>query len=201
VVPLGAPPVRQAEVEGGTNERELLRVLWVGSFSIRKGAHYLLSAWKQIGKENTATLDVYGAVLLPERLLRGLPNSIRFFSTIPHVELFKQYQKADVLVFPTLCDGFGLVVTEAFSQGLPVITTTRAGAADLVRHGENGLIVPPADIRALADVLEWCIKHRPELKAMRGSAIDTAAAWQWSDYRQALAHNVRHGLKEAGYAT
>ena len=201
VVPLGAPPVQQANIEDGTSERELLRVLWVGSFSVRKGAHYLLSAWKQIGSENAATLDVYGAVLLPERLLRSLPCSIRFYSTIPHVELFKQYQKADVLVFPTLCDGFGMVVTEAFSQGLPVITTTRAGAADLVRHGKNGLIVPAGDAGALAQALEWCLAHRSELNVMRRAALETAARWQWHDYRQKLASNVIEGLQEAGYVT
>ncbi len=200
VVPLGAPPVGQERIEGGCSERDLLRVLWAGSFSVRKGAHYLLSAWKQITRENVATLDIYGAMLLPERLLRGLPASIRFFSTIPHVELFAQYQKADVLVFPTLCDGFGMVVTEAFAHGLPVITTRRAGAADLVRHGENGLIVPPGDADALAQALEWCIGHRTELAAMGHAASETAARWQWHDYRQALVDNVTAGLRAASYA-
>lgn len=185
---------------GGSSERELLRVLWAGNFSVRKGAHYLLSAWKQIASENAATLDIYGAVLLPEKLLRGLPASIRFCSTIPHVELFTQYQKADVLVFPTLCDGFGMVVTEAFAHGLPVITTNRAGAADLVSHGENGLIVPAGDADALAQALEWCIGHRTQLAAMRRAASETAARWQWYDYRHALADNVTAGLRAAGYA-
>jgi glycosyltransferase involved in cell wall biosynthesis len=200
VIPLGAPPVREKSVEGGHSNRERLCVLWAGSFSVRKGAHYLLSAWKQIASENAATLDIYGAVLLPERLLRSLPASIRFHSTIPHVALFDQYHKADVLVFPTLCDGFGMVVTEAFSQGLPVITTMRAGAADLVRHGENGLIVPAGDAEALAEALEWCLTHRIELNAMRRAALETAARWQWHDYRLSLAGNVIDGLRGAGYA-
>jgi glycosyltransferase involved in cell wall biosynthesis len=200
IVSLGAPAVQQIKNEGSHSECDRLRVLWAGSFSIRKGAHYLLSAWKQIASENAATLDVYGAVLLPERLLRGLDASIRFHSTIPHVELFEQYQKADVLVFPTLCDGFGLVVTEAFSQGLPVITTKRAGAADLVRHRENGLIIPAGDARALAESLEWCLSHRSELKAMRRFALETALSWQWPNYRLALSRNVKEGLKEVGYA-
>ena len=201
VVPLGAPPARQRSGEGGSSEGELLRVLWAGSFSVLKGAHYLLSAWKQIASENAATLDIYGAVLLPDRLLRGIPASISFFSTIPNVELFDQYQRADVLVFPTLCDGFGMVVTEAFAHGLPVITTKRAGASDLVRHRENGLIVHAGDAQALAEALEWCLKNRSELKAMRRLARETAMSWQWSHYRLALSHHVREGLKEVGYAT
>jgi glycosyltransferase involved in cell wall biosynthesis len=99
-----------------------------------------------------------------------------------------------------LCDGFGMVVTEAFAHGLPVITTTRAGASDLVRHGENGLIVPAGNARALAEALEWCLTHRIELRAMRRVALETAARWQWRDFRQALVCNVVDGLREAGYA-
>ena len=142
VIPLGAPQVHAGEAQGGGGEAEPLRALWAGSFSIRKGAHYLLSAWRNFVREKAATLDIYGTVLLPDRLVRDLPTSIRVFSSVPRAELFKRYRQADVLVFPTLCDGFGLVVTEAFAHGLPVITTTRAGAADLVRDGENGLIIP-----------------------------------------------------------
>ncbi len=201
VVPLGAPPACDGSIEGGSGERELLRVLWAGSFSVHKGAHYLLSAWKQIAGKKAATLDIYGAVRLPDKLMREVPASIRVCSTIPRAELFDRYQRADVLVFPTLCDGFGMVVTEAFAHGLPVITTKRAGASDLVRHRENGLIIPAGDARALSEALEWCLTHRRELKAMRHSALETAAAWQWSDFRTALSHNVGEGLKEAGYAS
>ena len=200
VVPLGAPPVRQMVVERGGSERAPLRVLWAGGFSVLKGAHYLLSAWKQMGSENAATLDVYGTVLLPDKLLRDLPRSIRFHSTIPRAALLEQYHLADILVFPTLCDGFGMVVTEAFACGLPVVTTMRAGAADLVRHRENGLIVPAGDAEALRQALEWCVGHRSELTAMRRAACKTAASWQWSDYRLALSRHVGEGLKELGYA-
>jgi glycosyltransferase involved in cell wall biosynthesis len=90
-------------------------------------------------------------------------------------------------------------VTEAFAQGLPVITTNRAGAADLVKHGVNGLIIPAGDVNALAEALDWCITHRLELKNMRQAALETAASWQWSDYRLALIENLRDGLIAAGY--
>ncbi len=199
VIPLGAPPVHHDGVEVSGTVAAPLRVLWAGTFSIRKGAHYLLAAWHKLAPAKKATLEIYGTVALPGRLLSNLPASITVSPTVPQAELFECYRKADVLVFPTLCDGFGMVVTEAFSQGLPVITTTRAGAADLVRHGENGLIVPAGDAEALAEALEWCLTHRSELKNMRRAALATAAHWQWCDFRQALARNVIEGLGEAGF--
>ena len=132
--------------------------------------------------------------------MSNLPDSIRMSQTIPRSALAEQYRAADVLMFPTLCDGFGMVVTEAFAHGLPVITTKRAGAADVVRHGENGLIIPAGDASAIEEVLEWCLSHRVELEAMRLAALDTAKRMQWGDFRQVLAQHVIDGLRETGYA-
>ena len=104
-----------------------------------------------------------------------------------------------MLVFPTLSDGFGMVVTEAMAHGLPVITTDKAGAADLVSP-DNGLIVPAADPRALADALQWCLDNRERLHAMRFHALDTARRRQWPDYRRDLIAALEKGLRRAGYA-
>lgn len=198
VVPYGAPPIT-SEVSLGSSQTEPLRFLWAGTFGVRKGAHYLLKAWQKLQPNSSASLDVYGALELPSALVNDLPKEIKISGTVPHRELYELYRQADVLVFPTLCDGFGMVVTEAFAQGLPVITTNRAGAADLVKHGVNGLIIPAGDVDALAEALEWCLTHRQELKAMRQAALETAANWQWSDYRRTLIERLLDGLKAAGY--
>ncbi|BAY36704.1 group 1 glycosyl transferase [Nostoc sp. NIES-2111] len=198
VVPYGAPPIT-TEVSEGSSSAEPLRFLWAGTFSIRKGAHYLLKAWKKLQPNSQARLSVFGALELPSSLVQDLPKEIKISGTVPRSELYELYRQADVLVFPTLCDGFGMVVTEAFAQGLPVITTNRAGAADLVKHGVNGLIIPAGDADALAEALDWCLTHRQELKAMRKAALETAASWQWSDYRRTLIEKMLDGLKAAGY--
>jgi glycosyltransferase involved in cell wall biosynthesis len=200
IVPLGAPPINETRLERGYNKSEALRALWVGTFSVRKGAHYLLSAWRKTVPSNSATLSVFGANELPRNLTSNLPASINLSSTVPRSKLAEQYRAADILLFPTLCDGFGLVVTEAFAHGLPVVTTRRAGAADLVHHGKNGLIIPAGDANAIAEALEWCLSHRAELMTMRQAALDTAKRMQWGDFRQALARNVIAGLREAGYS-
>ncbi len=195
VVHYGAP-----EVSTDTTSHESegpLKVLWAGTFGIRKGAHYLLEAWRSLKLDGCAELLIFGAVTLPNGLLADLPKSITIRPTIPRSELYSNYSRADVLAFPTLADGFGMVVTEAFANGLPVITTTRAGAADLVRHGENGLIVEAASAAAIAESLEWCLRNRATLSEMRGAARATAASWQWSDYRLALSEGLRDKLLAA----
>lgn len=189
VVPYGAPPPAPRDVAlaaGSAANATPAIFLWAGIFSVRKGAHYLLDAWRSGGFGRHARLRVFGAIALPGRLLQPLPDGVELRGSIPRAELMDHYRAADALVFPTLCDGFGMVASEAWSQGLPVITTDRAGAADLLRPGENGLRVRAGDAAALAEALRWCLDHRAALRAMREPALATAARWQWSDYRTAL---------------
>jgi glycosyltransferase involved in cell wall biosynthesis len=195
VVPYGAPPPAPRDIFLPSPPADApLQLLWAGTFGIRKGAHYLLDAWRKNNFSAHARLRIHGAVTLPERLISPLPAGVEFGGSIPRDQLMDVYRRSDVLIFPTLCDGFGLVVTEAFSRSLPVITTDCAGAADLVRHRENGLIIKAGSADAIAESIAWCLDHRTDLAAMREAALATAAANQWSDYRLAIAANVRAAL-------
>lgn len=192
VVPYGAPKVadRDGALRGGT-ESGPIQLAWAGVFSLRKGAHYLLESWRRHQLGRHARLRIYGHVELPARAIQPLPEGIEFAGSVPRAELLAALQRSDALIFPTLCDGFGMVVTEAWSRGVPVITTTSAGAADLLKPKENGLLIPAADPAAIASAVEWCVAHRPALRAMREAALRTAENWQWSDYRQRLAAVLR----------
>src|SRR5262249_49009158 len=103
VIPLGAPLLCDSDVDHRPTMRDSLKVLWVGTFGARKGAHYLLQAWRNLAPRHNAKLEIYGAVALPAKLMCDLPVSISVSPTIPHIELFKHYRGADVLMFPTLC--------------------------------------------------------------------------------------------------
>jgi glycosyltransferase involved in cell wall biosynthesis len=191
IIAPGAPPVRPESEDGphrgGSGP---VRFLFVGGVALHKGAHHLLAAWRRLRPPaGTAELEIVGDITL-RAVLRDCPASVHFAGRLGPDAVFQRYRQADALVFPTLCDGFGMVVTEAFSQGLPVITTPRAGAAEWVREGLNGFVVPAADPEALARKLEWCLLHRADLYAMRAEARATAAAWQWSDYRRRLTEEI-----------
>lgn len=197
-VPYGAPPTID-EIDTSRSTDGPLKAVWAGTFSIRKGAHLFVEAWRKSRASGNAKAQVFGAVPLPKRMYSPLPNGIEFMGSVIRQRLFQAFEEADVLMFPTLSDGFGMVVTEAFAHGLPVITTDQAGASDLVRHGENGLIIPAGDPDAIAKVLEWCLDNRAELFAMRQAALDTAKSWQWSDYRAGLYKTVHEGLLMRGF--
>lgn len=194
-VPLGAPPAIE---RSGIRPRPVtapLKVVWAGPFSLRKGAHYLLEAWQHLASGGAARLDIYGQQVLPKRLDAANAPGIDFHGSVPQSSLFTAFEDADVLVFPTLSDGFGMVVAEAMAHGLPVITTDQAGAADLITP-DNGLIVPAANARAIADALRWCLDNRQRLSEMRFHARETAARQQWSDFRRDLIVALDAGLRK-----
>jgi glycosyltransferase involved in cell wall biosynthesis len=192
-VPLGSPRTIAETALPSALGRPLVFIC-AGSVSVPKGAHYLLDAWKRLGVRAGAELHLYGRVLLPTRCFDGGGADIVVHGSVPQSELFAAFQRAAVLVFPTLCDGFGAVVSEAMAHGLPVITTSNAGAAELVDEGRNGFVVPPADAAALAERMAWCLSHPVDVLAMRREALATARRWSWADFRHAFRVGLFHQL-------
>ena len=192
VVPLGAPePVTEAEAAaGGTRGQGPLRVIWAGTLNVRKGAHYAIEAWRTYGLGKMAELHAFGAMALPASLARNLPQGVTLHGSIPRERLWAEFLAADVLLFPTLCDGFGMVVTEAWSRGLPVITTRRAGSSELLSPGQSGWLIEPGDASEIARAVETAASDRDALRAMRLHARAAAAARTWTDYRRELAAEV-----------
>lgn len=189
VLPLASPPIiaRDAALGGGSAPEAPLHLIWAGSFTPLKGAHHVIEAWRKDNLGRHARLTVFGSVGLPARVLDPRPDGIEFRGSVPRGELLAALPQADALLFPTLADGFGMVATEAWSRGVPVLTTPCAGAADLVRTGENGRIFAAGSVAAIGETVHWCLAHRAQLRAMREAALATAANWQWSDYRRELA--------------
>ena len=99
-------------------------------------------------------------------------------------------REQDVLVFPSLFEGFGLVITEAMSQGTPVITTDRTAGPDLITHGENGWLIEAGSTEALKQAIEELL-YRPEMIESTGrAAMETARLRPWEVYGMELAKAV-----------
>lgn len=185
VVPPGFPEIGPAaDVE---HLHGPLKVLWAGTFSLRKGAHYFIQALNLIPKTIDLAVTVYGKHDLPKAISAAVDRPIAFRPTLPRAELLKEFRLADVFVLPTLSDAYGMAITEAMSQGLPAITTASAGAAMFIKSGRNGFILPTADAAALSRTLFWCALNRSVLQEMGMRARETAKSWQWHNYRSALA--------------
>lgn len=189
-VPLGSPEAISSELLPRSLPAPF-SFMYAGPVSAQKGVHYLLEAWKRFEGSSTAQLHLYGIPLLPKKCFAGLGKNIILHGSVAKQQLYKAYQRAGVLVFPSLCDGFGMVVTEAFAHGLPVITTKNAGVSDFIEEGKNGFLVAPGDSKGLAERMQWCLCHQSELLRMRRHALDTARSYSWGDFRNKLKEELK----------
>jgi glycosyltransferase involved in cell wall biosynthesis len=97
----------------------------------------------------------------------------------------------DVLVLPSLHEGFGLVMTEAMGQGLVVITTPHTAGPDLITDGVDGFLVPIRSAAAIEERLALLLRDRDRLRAMQEEAREKALARTWENYRQHLVRLAR----------
>ncbi len=105
-----------------------------------------------------------------ERAARLGCRDVRFLGVQDHQALTRLYAAADLLVLPSRSETWGFVLNEGMEFGLPVVVSEAVGAGpDLVRHGENGLIVPVADAAALEDALRTLVLD-PAARASMGAA-------------------------------
>ena len=99
---------------------------------------------------------------------------MRFLGALPGERLRAVLTAADVFILPTIYDPFSNACIEALAAGLPVITTTANGFAEIIENGAEGNVVAPGDIRALADALtSWADRKRRE--TVRPRLLEKAA--------------------------
>jgi phosphatidyl-myo-inositol alpha-mannosyltransferase len=160
-----------------------LRILFVGRPEERKGLPILLTAFNALVEHVPSRLTVIGAER--EDVLRYLADpdllrSIDIRGRVSGEELWAELHGADVLCAPSLSgESFGMVLTEAFAAGTPVIASAIAGYSDVVSDGVDGLLVPPGDPQRLAEELQR-IHHEPErLRQMGEAARRSAQRYAW----------------------
>jgi phosphatidyl-myo-inositol alpha-mannosyltransferase len=176
-VDLNGPPA------GDKPQSDELRVLFVGRPEERKGLPVLLQAFEGLVEHVPAKLTVVGAGADDvERYLSeaDVQPHVDALGRVEHDELWRRLHEADVLCAPSLSgESFGMILTEAFAAGTPVIASNIAGYADVVSDGVDGVLVPPADPQRLAEELQ-SLYHEPERRREMGaSARRSAERYAW----------------------
>jgi L-malate glycosyltransferase len=148
--------LRRAKVEN--------KMLFVGRLDAFKGALRCVKAFERVSErypEATLTIIGDGEEYVPIRNFIGqrskLASKVQLLGLLSKEEIAVEMQKASFLVFPSKHESFGLVVAEALSCGLPVITTNRTAPREFVNK-KNGLLVDPESIDEIADAMISMLK-------------------------------------------
>jgi len=178
--------------------------LFCGAWDRVKGVTYLVDAFNRLADERPVPLTILGPGLSAADVMASIPDRLRpsvsVVERVPEDRVIEEYRRHDVLVFPSTYEGFGLVALEAMSQGLAVVGTPVGCVPDLIRDGENGVIVPPRDAAALATAVRRLMDAPNERKRIGAHAASTVASMTWRRtaeqtidiYRSALAAARTH---------
>jgi len=184
------PPARR-ERRNAVSRR--LRLLFVGTINQRKGISYLVDALRLV-RTPFADLLVCGRVVDNLALFAGMPN-VQVRPSVSFAELVQAYASADLFVFPSLAEGFGHVLLEALASGVPILSTNRTAAPDLITEGIEGFVVPPGSAEAVAERIEWALANPARLGEMAEAARVRAESFTWAAFRTRIANLVRHLIR------
>ncbi len=148
-------------------------ILFVGNSEDRnKGARYLVEALHILRREIDFHLTFVdrpreSLELVPSLVKRwGLQSRVTFTGRVSTDELVRLYNRAEILVSPSVYEGFGLPAAEAMACGVPVVATTAGAFPEVIADGETGLLVPPGDAGALAVAIKRLMADPAERKRM-----------------------------------
>lgn len=198
LAPYGAPRPQPGVTPAVRQPDEPLRILFVGSLGQRKGLRYLLDAIDLLGDDRGYALTLIGTLpASPCPPLAAAVRRHRYIPSLPHGEIMEEMRRHHVLVLPSLFEGFGLVLTEAMANGLPVIATPHTAAPDILDEGVEGFVVPIRSAVDIARKLAHLHDDEATRQAMGAAALGRAAAMSWDGYRNRIVDAVQARLAPA----
>lgn len=167
-------------------------VLFVGGLEPRKGLEYVVLAMERVlesvpdaklvavaktgfrGTDEWAWFET-----LADRL--GIKGQVQFLESVSQEKLLQSYSDCDLLVLPSKTEGWGLSLMEAMACGKPVVASRVGGIPELVRDGQDGLLVEPGDVRALADSIVSVLKDPALRRRMGISGRERVSHFSWDE--------------------
>lgn len=149
-----------------TKTNRPFRILYAGNHSKRKGFNLLPEIMQKLGSK----FELY---YTGDR--NSIPNNLpKNMHALPRLnyplEMAKAYQNADVLLFPTRLEGFGLVAAEAMACGLPVIASNNSALPEVITHEVTGFLCPQDDANAFVKTIQYLATKPEYLKKIGDSA-------------------------------
>ena len=166
------------------SKHEGIRFIYVGGVRQMKGISYLLEAFTKLRAEFPMTqLEIVGDCHISDDLLKPYKDTVLFSGYLLHNEVTERLQKADVFVFPSLADGFGLAGIEAMGSGLPMIVSDNSGISDVITD-ECGFVVRTGDSDTLCEKMRFFCQNPEYIQKMGVAARKVAMTYTWENYYQ-----------------
>lgn len=157
------------------NAASSLNILYIGQLKIHKGVHILIDAFKKIRSEQMH-LHIVGDGdyrIFLEKLSNG-DDRIMFHGRCSNREILQLYDECDIVVVPSIWyEPFGIVIQEAFRQGVPVIASDIGGIKELIQEGYNGFLFESGNLDQLKNKLDMVMNNPIVLNKMQKNALNS----------------------------
>lgn len=161
-----------------------IRLLYAGSWLDQRGIFYLREALQELTVKLPGMTMTFAGCGVPEQTIAQffgaeLARKIIVRPVVPSENMPELYLEHDVFLFPSLVEGLPSVILEAMASGMPVITTETCGMPDIVEHGQNGMLIAPADAKAI-EIAVLRLGDSGELRERLGRAArETMRSYTW----------------------
>lgn len=187
VIPLGSPDRPEPHIKKSLR----LNFISSGNISYLKGSHHIINVWKE--NQNILSnhnLILIGSNMLPKEEWENLPDNIQVLERLNHADYLEILRDCDVYLFNSYSDGFGMVMTEAMSNGLAVIATRNSAGPDLIEDKVNGLLINPGDESQLLESIQFLISNNSALQSIKSNSYKTSREYQWSRYHAGIISTI-----------
>jgi starch synthase len=185
IIPYGCPkPIGNKINRRSINEK--LKIIFAGRLVLSKGIQYLIESLYKT--DLPWVLEIAGSCPEPPEQISKIlslflkDSRCKFLGQISNDNLLERMRNCHVLMLPSLYEGFGQVLLEAISCGLPVITTENTGGLDFIKNGYNGFITPIRDTQKTIEILEKIYHNEDFRVSIAENSIITAKEFSWERY-------------------
>jgi glycosyltransferase involved in cell wall biosynthesis len=182
ISPFGSPQCKPVDFERST-KNNILKLLFVGSMSQRKGLADLFEAMKLV-KSEPVSLSILGQPSMPIDFYRKQFSEFKYYAACTNSKVREIMQEHDALVLPSIVEGRALVQQEALSCGLPIIVTPNTGGEDLVEEGVTGHLVPIRSPEKISEAIRALLADRNNKKCIQKLCQKKAKEYTWENYAQ-----------------
>lgn len=189
IIPYGID-LPKTKILNKRKNNENFKIFFVGRPTLSKGIQYLINTLNQL--DFPWEVEIAGSnPERPSEISGKLSNFLRddrckFLGQISNEDLLKRMRRSHVLLFPSLFEGFGQVLLEAFSCGLPVITTNNTAGPDIIEDGKSGFLTPIRDTKKTINILHNLYHYDEIRQSIADNAFLSLNKYTWKNYQKNL---------------
>lgn len=189
VVPYGIDENRFLNIERKYEEGRL-NLIFIGEVNQRKGLYQICEAAKKLNNPNIEFNIIGSGYDSQKDLFAPYEKWVTFHGTAYFEKMRQHLEHNQVLLFPSMGDGFGFVVLEGMAAGMPVIASYNSAGPDVLQDGINGFLIEACNTDVLIDRINWFLHNTDKIRSMGVCAQNTAKKYTWKNYNKLIVESV-----------